>query len=150
MKRFLIGSCILGLLMATSPTMADSRRGHGHPPGIQKHIERGKMVPPGHQKKFLFSRHRDHGYDRGYRDHRRDQHWSKHEKRHHKKKHSYENRYRYDDRRGYRGEYRRGHHQKYRSGYHHTYKGYDGRISNEHRVARIIRDTQVLIEASRR
>ncbi|MGB1949388.1 MAG: hypothetical protein ACPHQ9_01325 [Marinobacter sp.] len=120
MKRFLIGSCILGLLMATSPTMADSWRGHGHPPGIQKHIERGKMVPPGHQK------------------------------RHHKKKHSYENRYRYDDRRGYRGEYRRGHHQKYRSGYHHTYKGYDGRISNEHRVARIIRDTQVLIEASRR
>ena len=48
------------------------------------------------------------------------------------------------------GDDRRDHHQQYRSGYHHTYNGYDGRISQEQRVARIIRDTQVLIDASRR
>lgn len=140
MKQFLIGSCIVGLLMVSSPAMADSLRGQWHPPGIQKQIERGKMVPPGHQKKFLSSRHRDH---------RGDKHWSKHEKRHHKQ-YGYKDRHGFHDRRDYRGDDRRDHHQQYRSGYHHTYNGYDGRISHEQRVARIIRDTQVLIEASRR
>ena len=141
MKRFLITSCIVGFLMATSPVMADSWRGHGHPPGLHKQIERGKWAPPGHQKKFLSSRHREHRYDR---DHRRDKHWNKHQKRHHGK-HGYSHRDRYRDRRDYRGG-----HDKYRSGYQHSYRGYDGRLSPEQRVGRIIRDTQVLIEASRR
>ncbi|MEX2474686.1 hypothetical protein [Marinobacter sp.] len=139
MKRFLISSCIVGLLLATPPAMADSLRGQGYSPGVQIQVERGKMVPPGHQKKFLSARHRDHGYSR---DHRRDRHWNK---RHHKQ-HGYKDRHGFHDRRDYRG----GHRQKYRSGYHRTYKGYDGRISHEERFTRIIRDTQVLIDASRR
>lgn len=138
MKRFLIGGCIVGLLMATSPVMADSRHGHGLPPGIQKQMERGKAVPPGHQKKLMSAKYRDHGYSR---DHRRDRHRDKHRKHHHKK-HEYRDRYKYRDHRDYRD--------RYRSGYHHTYRGYDDHLPTEHRVARIIRDTQVLIDASRR
>ncbi|MFL1456697.1 hypothetical protein ACJO5Y_19810 [Marinobacter sp. GN3S48] len=140
MKRFLIGGCIVGLLMATSPVMAE--HGHGLPPGIQKQMERGNAVPPGLQKKFLSARYRD---DRYSRDHRRGKHWDKHHRKHHKK-HGYKDRYKYRDRRDYRG----GYDHKYRSGYHDTYRGYDDDIPTQHRVVRIIRDAQVLIDSSRR
>lgn len=139
MKRWLISTCIVGLLMATSPVMAE--HGHGLPPGIQKQLERGKALPPGLQKQFLSARHRDH-YD--YRDHRRDKHWREHRKHHHKD-HKYRDRYKYRDRRGYRG----GYHDRYRSGYRDTYLGYDDHIPTEHRVVRIIRDAQVLFDSSR-
>ncbi|WP_297792637.1 hypothetical protein [uncultured Marinobacter sp.] len=125
MKRWLISTCIVGLLMATSPAMAD--HGHGLPPGIQKQMERGKAMPPGLQKKFLSANYREH-------------------RKHHHKDHDYRDRYKYRDRRDYRG----GYHDRYRSGYRDSYQGYDDHIPTEHRVVRIIRDAQVLIDSNRR
>lgn len=139
MKRWLISTCVVGLLMATSPAMAD--HGHGLPPGIQKQMERSKAMPPGLQKKFLSAGYREHHYSR---DHYRDKHWKKHRKHHHKD-HDYRDRYKYRDRRDYRG----GYHDRYRSGYRDSYQGYDDHIPTEHRVVRIIRDAQVLIDSSR-
>ncbi|WP_417532035.1 hypothetical protein [Marinobacter lipolyticus] len=139
MKRWLISTCIVGLLMAASPVMAE--HGRGLPPGIQKQMEWGTAMPPGLQKKFLSARYRD---DRYSREHHRDKHWKKHRKHHHKD-HYYKDRYKYRDRRDYHG----GYHDRYRSGYRDTYQGYDDHIPTEHRVVRIIRDAQVLFDSSR-
>ncbi|KRW81257.1 hypothetical protein [Marinobacter sp. P4B1] len=105
MKRLLISSTLIVALGFAGLAQADGYRGHGHPPGIQKQLERGKALPPGHQKKYLRSEWRDR------HDH-------------------YRNR---DD---------------YRNGYRTSY-GYDDRLPPEHRVARIIRDTQAIIEQTR-
>ena len=136
MKQWLISTCIVGLLMAASPVMAE--HGRGLPPGIQK--QWGTAMPPGLQKQFLSAGYREHHY----REHRRDKHWKKHSKHHHKDR-KYRDRYKYRDRRDYRG----GYHDRYRSGYRDTYQGYDDHIPTEHRVVRIIRDAQVLFDSSR-
>lgn len=79
MKRLLIGSLITAFLMASAPVMADDdRRGQGW----QKHHERGKAVPPGHQKKFLQAHYRD---DRYNRHHHKPRHYKQHkwDRKHH-------------------------------------------------------------------
>lgn len=147
MKRFLIGSCIVGFLAASAPAFADSYYKHRTPPGIQIVVERGHALPPGHQKKYLAAKYRDghHYHDHhgkryghkkhGYRDHKHHGHS------HHSHKYRYKDEYHYRD---------RGH-SRYRDDYRHKpYYGYRDHIPTEHRVARIIRDTQALIDESRR
>ena len=92
MKRLLIGSLVTAFLMVSAPVMADDdRRGQGW----QKHHERGKASPPGHEKKFLQAHYRDSHYDR---HHHKPRHYKQHkwDRKHH-------NRY---DRHGYHGDKR--------------------------------------------
>ncbi|AOY89539.1 hypothetical protein BKP64_15935 [Marinobacter salinus] len=91
MKRLLIGTCIAVLLGAAAPAMADDHRSFGHPPGIQKQLDRGKALPPGHQKKqFLQAHYRRDRHDgdrrdrKKYRHHKRDRdHYSRYDRGHH-------------------------------------------------------------------
>lgn len=152
MKRLLIGSCIAALLVSASPVMADDHRGFGHPPGIQKQLDRGKAMPPGHQKKGILQAHyrRDHhDRDRRYKHkhkrkhHKRERdHYSRYDRNHHhrnKHRHSYRHR---DHRDRY---HRHSHHREYR-----MHIGFDDHVPPEYRMARIIHNTRELIEHSRR
>lgn len=150
MKRLLISSTLIVSLGFAGLAQADGYCGHGHPPGIQKQLERGKALPPGHQKKYLRSewRDRDHRGDRHYsRDHDR-KYWEKRQKARYKQE-----KYRQKQLRKYREKYRDRHdHYRYRDDYRNGYRtsyGYDDRLPPEHRVARIIRDTQAIIEQTR-
>ncbi len=151
MKRLLISSVMIVALGFASLAQADGYRGQGHPPGIQKQLERGKVMPPGHEKKYLRSEWRDHDHrgDRHYsRSHDR-KYWEKRQKARYKQE-----KYREKQNRKYRDKHRDRqdhyrYHDDYRNGYRASY-GYDDRLPPEHRVARIIRDTQVLIDQSRR
>ena len=141
MKRLLISSVLMVALGFAGIASADGYRGHGHPPGIQKQLERGKALPAGHQKKFLRSEWRQSKYDHRYNKHYRD----KHQKFHYG---------RYDRKDKHRGKYRNSYHDRnrynrYRDGYRGTFNHHD-RLAPEYRAARIIRDTQILIEQSRR
>jgi len=49
MKRLLISSTLIVALGFAGLAQADGYRGHGHPPGIQKQLERGKALPPEHR-----------------------------------------------------------------------------------------------------
>jgi len=150
MKRLLISSTLIVALGFAGLAQADGYRGHGHPPGIQKQLERGNALPPGHQKKYLRSewRDRDHRSGRHYsRDHDR-KYWEKRQKARYKQE-----KYRQKQLRKYREKYRDRHdHYRYRDDYRNGYRtsyGYDDRLPPEHRVARIIRDTQAIIEQTR-
>ena len=149
MKRLLIGSLITAFLMASAPVMADDdRRGQGW----QKHHERGKAVPPGHQKKFLQAHYRDDRYNRHhhkprhYKQHKWDRkHHDSHryhgDKRHWGKKHKRDV---YRDRHDRRRDWHRQH-----SGHYRIKLGYGDGLPPEARIGRIIHDTHVLIESSR-
>ncbi|MBW4934907.1 hypothetical protein [Marinobacter sp. F4206] len=155
MKRLLIGSCVATLLMTTAPAMADGYRDGGHPPGIQKQLDRGKAMPPGHQKKEFLKAHyrRDH-HDRGRR------HKDKHQRKYHKRDRDHYSRYdrghHHRDRHSYRHPHKRHHHKPRRHDrrhYHREYRvhiGFDGHVPPEYRVARIIHNTRELIEPSHR
>lgn len=157
MKRLLIGSCVAALLMSAAPVYAEGFRDGGHAPGIQNHLDRGKAMPPGHQKKDFLKAHyrRDHHHrDRRYKDkhkrkyhkrdyHRRDRdHYSRYDRRdHHRDRHRHSYR---EHHRGHKHD-RRHHHREY-----HVHIGFDGHVSPEYRVARIIHNTRELIEPSHR
>src|SRR5690554_4131382 len=117
---------------------ADGYRGHAHPPGVQKQLARGAEPPPAHPKKYARPESRDH--DRKY--------WEKRQKARYKQE-----KYRQKQLRKYREKYRDRHdHYRYRDDYRNGYRtsyGYDDRLPPEHRVARIIRDTQAIIEQTR-
>lgn len=88
MNRFLIGSCLIGLLIATAPAMADSYKRQDHKPGYHQKVDHGEGAPQ--HKKLLSAKHRDkyayHGHrDRkqGYRDHKHGWKHKKYSKRHH-------------------------------------------------------------------
>ncbi|MEP1215937.1 MAG: hypothetical protein ABJM11_16250 [Marinobacter sp.] len=83
MKKFLIGSCLVGLMMATAPAMADSYKRENHKAGYHQKADYGKGAP--HHKKFLTSQHRDRYADHGYGDRK---HGWKHKK-YHQHKHGY-------------------------------------------------------------
>lgn len=143
MKRWLMGSVISAFLLVSVPAMADSYRGFGHPPGIQKQLDRGQALPPGQQKKFLQAHYR-HGYDDHRRDHRRDGWKGRHHDRHDRDRHH--------DRRHWRDDHHHRHHDRDRHR-HPDYRlrlGYDADLPPAYRVGRIIHDTQVLIESSHR
>lgn len=114
MKKFLIGSCLIGLMMATMPAMADSYKREDHKVGYYQKVDHGKGAP--HHKKFLSSQHRDRYADHGYRDRK---HGWKHKK-YHQRKHSYHghkhhwNKSRYHHRYDHGTRYRF----RYNSGYH--------------------------------
>ena len=150
MKRLLIGSLITAFLMGSAPVMADDgRRGHGW----QKHHERGNALPPGQQKKFLQAHYRDDRYDRHHhkpRHHKQhkwdrkyhDRHRYHADKRHWGKKHKRDvYRDRYDRRRDWH---------RHHSGHYRIKLGYGDGLPPEARIGRIIHDTHVLIESSRR
>ena len=145
MKRLLISSLVVIALGFAGTAAADNYRGSGHPPGIQKQLDRGKALPPGHQKKFMKAHYRRDHHDRHHKH--RDRRYRDSDHRHH---HRYHSRY---DRRDYRDKHRnyRDRHDRYRyrDGYR-TNLRYDDHLPPEHRVARIIRDTHALIEDSRR
>ena len=95
MKAFLIGSCLVGLIMATSPVVADSDRRENHRAGFHQKVDHDRGIP--HHKKLLSSRHRDADAHHGHRDrkhgwknkaHNRHKHGWKHKK-YHQKRHSY-------------------------------------------------------------
>lgn len=153
MKRLLISALMTAALGFAGHAAADDYRGHGYPPGIQKQLERGKPLPPGLQKKYMHADWRDRGdrHDRHYsRDHDR-KYWEKRQKARYKQE-----KYREKQRQKYREKYwsDRDRHDRYRyrDGYRDGYRtsyGYDDRLPPEHRVARIIRDTQAIIEQTR-
>lgn len=142
MKRLLISSMMVIALGFAGSAAADDYRGFGHPPGIQKQLDRGKALPPGLQKEFMQAHYRRDHYERHYKH--RDRRYRDRDDRHHHRRH---------DRRDYRDKHRhyqdRHDHYRYRDGYH-TNLRYDDHLPPEHRVARIIRDTHALIEQSRR
>ena len=151
MKRLLIGSLVTAFLMASAPVMAgdDDRRGHGWQP----HHERGSALPPGHQKKFLQAHYRD---DRHHRHHHKPRHYKKHQW-----DRKYHDRHRYHgDKRGwgkkhkrdvYRDRYdRRRDWHRHHSGHYRIKLGYGDGLPPEARIGRIIYDTSVLIDSSRR
>lgn len=91
MKAFLIGSCLVGLIMATSPAVADSDRRENHRAGFHQKVDHDRGIP--HHKKLLSSRHRDADAHHGHRDrkhgwknkaHNRHKHGWKHKKYHQK------------------------------------------------------------------
>lgn len=136
MKRFLISSTLIVALGFAGIAQADGYRGHGHPPGIQKQLDRGKALPPGHQKKMLRAEHRRSYYDRHHDNRYRDnRHKHRYDRRDYGKKAPY---YRYKPK-----------YHDHRSGYRSSL-GYNDRMPPEYRAARIIRDTQILIDQSRR
>ncbi len=65
MKTFLIAGCLIGLMMATVPAMADSYKRENHNAGFHQKVDHGKGAP--HHKKFLSSQHRDRYADRDRR-----------------------------------------------------------------------------------
>lgn len=141
MKRLLMSSLVVIALGFAGTAAADDYRGFGHPPGIQKQLDRGKALPPGHQKKFMKAHYRRDHYDRHHK-HRKDRYRDRDDRHHYR-----------HDRRDYRDKHRhyRDRHDRYRyrDGYR-TNLRYDDHLPPEHRVARIIRDTHALIEQSRR
>lgn len=142
MKRILISGVLMAALGFAGVAQADGYRGEGYPPGIQKQLERGKALPPGQQKKFLRSEWRD----------RDDRHYGKKHRHDHRDRHEYRDRDHHRDRNAYRdrNSYRdRKDHHHYRDGYR-AYFSHNDRLAPEHRVARIIRDTQILLDHSRR
>ncbi|WP_417568202.1 hypothetical protein [Marinobacter sp.] len=151
MKRLVIGSLVAAFLMVSAPAMADNDNGRGS--GWQKHHERGQAMPPGHQKKFLQAHYRSDHYDR-HHDKRKHQKWDrKHhsrEERHHYygKKHKrdvYRDRYdRYDRYNRY------NRYDRHDSGHYRIKLGYGDGLPPEARIGRIIHDTHVLVESSRR
>jgi hypothetical protein len=94
MKTFLIGSCLVGLMMVNSPAVAETDRWEDSRAGFQK-VDHDRGSP--HHKKFLSSRHRDRDAHHDYRDrkhgwknkaHNRHKHGWKHKK-YHQKRHGY-------------------------------------------------------------
>ncbi|MDF0751812.1 hypothetical protein NLU14_16395 [Marinobacter sp. 71-i] len=85
MKRFLIGSCLAGLMMATAPAMADSYEREDRKAGFYQKVDHGGGAP--HHKKFLSSQHRDRYADHGYRDRKHGWKHKKYSKRQHGWKH---------------------------------------------------------------
>ncbi|MBW7471614.1 hypothetical protein QQF73_00430 [Marinobacter sp. M216] len=152
MKRLLIGSCVAALLVTAAPAMAEGYRDGGHPSGIQKQLDRGKAMPPGHQKKEFLKAHyrRDHhDRDRRYKDkhkrkyHKRDRdHYSRYDRGHH---HRDRHRHSYRDHHRDRRHDRRHYHREYR-----VHIGFDDHVPPEYRMARIIHNTRELIEPSHR
>ena len=92
MKAFLIGSCLVGLIMATSPAVADSDRRENHRAGFHQKVDHDRGIP--HHKKLLSSRHRDADAHHGHRDRKHGwknkahKHGWKHKK-YHQKRHGY-------------------------------------------------------------
>lgn len=151
MKRLLIGSLVTAFLMASAPVMAGDDDRHGH--GWQPHNERGSALPPGHQKKFLQAHYRD---DRHDRHHHKPRHYKKHKW---DRKHHDRHRYHSDTRRWgkkhkwdvYRHRHdRRLNWHRHHSGHYRIRLGLNGGLPPEARIGRIIHDTHVLIESSRR
>ncbi len=145
MKRLLIGSLVTAFLMVSAPAMADDddRRGAGW----QKHHERGQAMPPGHQKKFLQAHYRRDHYDRHHQK-RKHQKWDR-------KHHSRDDRHRYYGKKHKRDVYRDRYERHDRYDWHHSghYRirlGYGDGLPPEARIGRIIHDTHVLVESSRR
>ncbi len=129
MKKLLISSALIVVLGFAGLAQADGYRGHGTPPGIQKQLDRGRVLPPGHQKKILRAEHRRYYHDR-------------HRDKHHK--------YRHDHRRYDKAPYHRSKPKYYNHpGVYHSSQRYHDGLSGEERMARIIRDTRVLIDQSR-
>lgn len=113
MKKFLIGSCLIGLMMATAPAMADSYKREGHKAGYHQKADYGKGAP--HHKKFLTSQHRDRYVDHGYGDRKHGWKHKKHSKRHHGWKHE-----KYHQRKhGYHGQKRHWNKSRYHRHYDH-------------------------------
>lgn len=145
MKRLLIGGLVTAFLMASAPAMADNDGRGG--PGWQKHHERGQAVPPGHQKKFLQAHYRRDHEDRHY--HKR-QKWDR-------KHHGRDDRHRYYGKKHKRDLYRDRYdrHDRHdwprdRSGHYRTRLGFGDGLPPEARIGRIIHDTHVLVDSSRR
>lgn len=151
MNRFLIGSCLIGLLMATGPAAADSYKRQDHKAGYHQKVDHGKGAPQ--HKKLLSSEHRDkyayHGHrDRkhGYRDHKHGWKHKKYSKRHHgwkhkkyhQRKHGYHGHKRHWDRSRYH--YRRD------GGTRFQFRYNSGSYPVEHRV---LEGAQLLIDVSR-
>lgn len=130
MKKLLISSALIVALGFAGMAQADRYRGHGTPPGIQKQLDRGRVLSSGHQKKILRVEHR-----RYYHDSHRDNHHKYH---HDRRRYNKNSRY-------YRSKPK---HYDYPGGYHSFLRYHDG-ISGEERAARIIRDTRILIDQSR-
>ncbi|MDX1819211.1 MAG: hypothetical protein R3180_15960 [Marinobacter sp.] len=135
MKRFILsGIAVLALGLSAGAQAG----GFVHPPGLERHADRGhekKNVMQAHYRKERHERHRDHDRDR-YRDDRHHRGYG-HERHHHK------------HHRDYRHDHRSHHHDRYRTSYRVTFR-YDNHIPPEYRVARIILDSRALIEGSHR
>lgn len=152
MKRLLIGSLITAFLMASAPVMADDdRRGQGW----QKHHERGRALPPGHEKKFLQAHYRGSHYDR---HHHKPRHYKQHkwDRKHHNRydRHRYHGDKRHWGKKHKRDVYRDRHDRRrdwhrHPSGHYRIKLGYGDGLPPEARIGRIIHDTHVLIESSR-
>lgn len=142
MKRLLIGSLVTAFLMVSAPAMADddNRRGSGW----QKHHERGQAMPPGHQKKFLQAHYRRDHYDRHHHK-RKHQQWDR-------KHHSRNDRHHYSGKKHKRDVYRDRYdrYDRHHSGQYRIRLGYSDGLPPEARIGRIIHDTHVLVESSRR
>ena len=152
MKRLLIGSLVTAFLMVSAPVMADDDR---RDQGWQKHHERGKASPPGHEKKFLQAHYRGSHYDR---HHHKPRHYKQHkwDRKHHNRydRHGYHGDKRHWGKKHKRDVYRDRHDRRrdwhrHNSGHYRIKLGYGDGLPPEARIGRIIHDTHVLIESSR-
>lgn len=89
MKAFLIGSCLAGLMMATSQAVAEPDRRDASRAGVHQKVDHDRGIA--HHKKFLTSRHRGADAHHSHRDrkhggknnaHNRHKHGWKHKKYH--------------------------------------------------------------------
>lgn len=149
MNKMWISTLMVALLAMAGTAQADDDR-RGFPPGIQKQMDQGTMLAHGPQRKFIGSKWRsEHRYDRrydrgGYRHKHRGHDGWKHGHRYDKGRHGGWHKPRYDR---HRYKYDKRYH--YRSGIR-IELGFDDHIPPEYRVARIIRDTQAIIDYNRR
>ncbi len=141
MKKFLIGSCLIGLLMATAPAMADTYKREDHNAGFYQKVDHGKGAP--HHKKFLSSQQRDRYAGHGYRDRKHGWKHKKHSKRHHGwKQKKYQQR-----KHGHKRHWNKSrHHHRDDQGTHYRFRYNSGSYPAEHQV---VQGAQLLIDVTR-
>ena len=111
MKAFLITSCLVGLIMATSQAVAEPDRRENHRAGFHQKVDHDRGIP--HHKKFLSSRHRDADAHHGHRDRK---HGGKN-KAHNRPKHGWQHKQYHQKRHGYHGYGPKRHWNKHRHHY---------------------------------
>lgn len=112
MKKFLIGSCLVGLMMVTAPAMADTYKREDHRAGYHQKVDHDRGP---HHKKLLSGQHREKRAYHGYRDRKHGWKHKKHSKRHHGWKHK-----KYHQRKhGYHGHKRHWNNSRYHRNYDH-------------------------------
>jgi hypothetical protein len=113
MKKFLIGSCLIGLMMATAPAMADSYKRQDHKAGYHQKVDHGKRAPE--HKKFLSSQYRDKHAYHGDRD--RNHGWK--QKQYNKRHHGWKQKKYHHRKHGYHGPNRHWNKSRYHRNYDH-------------------------------